>query len=245
MKRSHYTAYTEFGCPAPSSVEILKKIIPENELWPPRPGTSWESHHAYKAWVGNTWLMQDMIEDYFGPSKNLEQLVENGQMIQCEGYKAIYEEARRQKPYCAMACNWCFNEPWYTAANNSIVNYPNNPKPGFFAVRDACRPFCASARIPKFKWTEGEEFSTQVWLLNDLPDPVPGGKVIISLRAGDNKLELLRWDYKSLQSNTNLEGPSTEPVKLPAWNTDRMKLVVEVEGKPEFSSEYIMLYRAL
>ena len=67
MTRSRFTAYTEFGMPAPASVEILKTIIPVNELWPPKPGTSWESHHAYKAWVGNTWLCQDIIEDYFGP----------------------------------------------------------------------------------------------------------------------------------------------------------------------------------
>ena len=29
------TAYTEFGMPAPSSVEICETIIPEEELWPP------------------------------------------------------------------------------------------------------------------------------------------------------------------------------------------------------------------
>jgi len=49
MARSKFTAYTEFGMPGPASVEILKTIIPANELWPPKPGTSWESHHAYKA----------------------------------------------------------------------------------------------------------------------------------------------------------------------------------------------------
>ena len=133
--------------PSPSSVEILKKIIPANELWPPREGTSWESHHAFKAWQGETWLMPTMLEGYFGPANNLEELVERGQLIQCEGYKAIYEEARRQKPYCGMALNWCFNEPWPTAANNSIVNYPNIAKPAFYAVSDACRPVCSSAKI--------------------------------------------------------------------------------------------------
>ncbi|HAQ19448.1 MAG TPA: hypothetical protein DCR40_09490, partial [Prolixibacteraceae bacterium] len=112
MARAHYTAYTEFGMPAPASVEILKTIIPKEELWPPKPGASWESHHAYKAWVGNTWLCQDIIEDYFGVSNTLEELVANGQLMQGEGYKCIFEEARRQKPYCAMAANWCYNEPW-------------------------------------------------------------------------------------------------------------------------------------
>ncbi|NJK96849.1 MAG: hypothetical protein HC905_19760 [Bacteroidales bacterium] len=139
MQKAHFTAYTEFGMPGPSSVEVLKQIIPEKELWPPKPGTSWESHHAFKAWVGNTWLMEDMLADYFGQAVNLETLVQQGQLMQSEGYKAIYEEARRQKPYCSMALNWCFNEPWPTAANNSIVNYPALPKPAF-QVSERCMP---------------------------------------------------------------------------------------------------------
>ncbi len=242
MSRSHYTAYTEFGMPSPSSVAILEKIIPENELWPPREGTSWQSHHAFKAWIGDTHLMNNMLSDYFGPAQNLEELVENGQLIQGEGFKAIYEEARRQKPYCAMALNWCFNEPWYTAANNSIVSYPDTPKHAFYEIKNACRPFCASAVISKFKWGEGEEFSTRIWLLNDLPSSIPGGKVSVKLIGGDQEFELLQWEYPSLQENTNLKGPETKPFVLPPWNVDRFKLVLEVDGKPEYSSEYTLLY---
>jgi len=242
MRDSHFTAYSEFGVPAPASVEVLKKIIPENELWPPKEGTSWESHNAFKAWMGNTWLMNDMLANYFGPAKNLEELVEEGQLVQGEGYKAIFEEARRQKPHCAMALNWCFDEPWPCAANNSIVSYPDIPKAGYYDVKNACRPFCASATISKFKWAEGDEFSTRVWILNDLYTTAPGGNLIVKLIVGDKTVELLRWEYPSLAANTNIEGPVTPYFKLPSWKTKRFKLVIEVEGKPEISSEYTMLY---
>jgi beta-mannosidase len=244
MQRASNTAYTEFGMPGPSSVEVLKTIIPQDELWPPQPGTSWESHHAYGAWVGNTWLMQDMIEDYFGKSKDLEELVKNGQLIQCEGYKAIYEEARRQKPYCTMALNWCFNEPWPTAANNSLINWPNIPKPAFYAVRDACRPFLASAQIRKFKWMEGETFTSDLWLLNDLPENIEGGKVIAKLKAGDQEMHLLDWEFNALEGNVNAEGPTVR-INLPKWDTDRFQLIVEVEDHPEYTSSYTMLYAPL
>lgn len=244
IKRSHYTAYAEFGCPAPASVEILNKIIPKNELWPPKEGTSWESHHAFKEWVGNMWLMDDMLAYYFGPANNLEELVEQGQLIQGEGYKAMYEGARRQKPYCAMALNWCFNEPWYCAANNSIVSYPDSPKAGYYDVKNACRPFLASAEITKFKWEDEEEFSTKLWILNDLPVESPGGTIIVKLVAGDKSLVIHRWEYPTITANTNMEGPLTIPVKLPSWDTERIKLVLEVEGKPEFSSEYTILYQS-
>ena len=41
--------------------------------------------------------------------------------------QAIFEEARRQWKHCSVCLNWCFNEPWMTAANNSIVAYPAKP----------------------------------------------------------------------------------------------------------------------
>jgi hypothetical protein len=40
-----------------------------------------------------------------------------------------------------------------------------------------------------------------------------------------------------------MEGPVTVPVRLPSWATNRIKLVLEIEGKPEFSSEYTLLYQ--
>ena len=242
MARAHYTAYTEFGMPAPASVEILKTIIPKEELWPPKAGTSWESHHAYNAWVGNTWLCQDMIEDYFGVSNSLEELVANGQLMQGEGYKCIYEEARRQKPYCAMAANWCYNEPWPTAANNSLISYPSIPKPGFYAVKNACRPVLASVQLSKFKWTEGELFFADVWMLSDLPADLPSGKVKIKLVAGTSELLVLNWDFNSMKANVNQAGPTVR-CKLPAWSTDRFKVVLEVEGHPEYNSEYTLAYQ--
>lgn len=242
MERAHFTAYTEFGMPSPSPVEVLRTIIPSGELWPPRPNTAWEDHHAFNAWVGNTWLMQDMIEDYFGESRSLDALVNNGQLLQAEGYKAIYEEARRQKPYCSMALNWCFNEPWPTAANNSLINWPNLPKPAFKAVSNACRPVLASGRIKKLKWREGEVFETDLYILNDKYISLPPGSVTVKLVAEENtELVLLTWDHRDLNPNENLEGPTARGV-LPRWKADRFKLVLEVAGHPEYNSEYTLLY---
>lgn len=240
MKRAHFTAYTEFGVPAPSSVEVLRKIIPEIELWPPKPKTSWESHHAYNAWVGNTWLMQEMIEDYFGKSASLEDLVAHGQLIQGEGYKCIFEEARRQKPYCSMALNWCYNEPWPTAANNTLINYPNIPKPGFYQVRNACRPVLASATISKFRWTRRELFTTQVWMLSDKPEKLKAGKLKATIVSGSTTIVLGKWEFESIEPNKNLKGPEFS-LALPDLSEGQFKLILEVEGFPELNSEYTLL----
>ncbi|HLL90916.1 MAG TPA: glycoside hydrolase family 2 TIM barrel-domain containing protein, partial [Tepidisphaeraceae bacterium] len=114
------TAYTEFGMASPASVDVLREIIPPEQLWPPRPGAAWEAHHAFRVWMQDSHLYPDVIEHYFGPAASLDQLVADGQLLQGEGYKGLFEEARRQKPVSAMALNWCLNEPWPTAANNSL-----------------------------------------------------------------------------------------------------------------------------
>jgi len=240
MPVAHNTAYTEFGMPGPSSVEVLKSFIPDDQLFPPKSGTVWETHHAFNAWVGNTWLSEDMLEYYFGPSDNLETLVSRGQLIQSQGYKVIYEEARRQKPYCSMALNWCFNEPWPTAANNSLINWPARPKPAFDAVSESCRPVIVSGRVEKFTWRKGEEFSVDLFVLNDSHRKIPPGSVKVKI-AGDEEMEMLTWDFPEIPENQNLEGP-TARIRLPEWESEVFELVLEVIGFPEMNSNYVFLY---
>jgi len=239
--QSHATAYTEFGVTAPANVEVLKKIIPEAELFPPKPGTQWQVRHAFKAWEPHSWLDLPTIRDYFGEAHDLEQLVEWGQWLQSEGYKAIFEEARRQKPVCSMALNWCLNEPWPTAANNSLISWPTVPKPALQAVAQACRPTLASARIPKFSWHAGETFSCDVFLLNDAPMPVEGD-IEVLLYVGGAVLALGEWDNARAEANQNAVGPTLRVV-LPDVEPGEMRLAVRVENKPEWDSEYRLLLK--
>ena len=242
MNNAHQTAYTEFGMPGISPVEVLKQIIPEDQMFPPKPNTAWQDHHAFGAWTADTWLCSNILKEYFGEASSLEELIAQSQLMQCEGYKAIYEEARRQKPYCSMALNWCYNEPWPAAVNNSLVVYPSIPKPAFYAVSNACRPFCTSARLSKFVWNEDEEFFAEIWLLNDKYEKITPGKMHIKLQAGNDVVEILSWDAPAVEENTNLAGP-TARFKLPRWDTDRFKLLIEIDGAPQYNSEYTLLYK--
>ncbi|MCS6847305.1 MAG: glycoside hydrolase family 2 TIM barrel-domain containing protein [Anaerolineae bacterium] len=239
---SRATAYTEFGVPAPAGVEVLKQIIPADELWPPRAGTQWETRHAFRAWMPDSWLDLPTLEDYFGPIADLESLVACAQWLQSEGLKAIYEEARRQKPACAMALCWVLNEPWPTAANNSLISWPARPKPGLHAVAQACRPVLASARIPKFSWRAGETLGIQLFMLNDSPEPLGPGCVDVWLEIGEERLEMGDWRFEGGPANENIAGPVLEAV-LPVMPAGRFTLMLEVAGKPEWRSRYDLLFR--
>ncbi len=240
------TAYSEFGCPGPSSVQYLKRFIPEAELFPPRSGTAWETHHGLGAWEMDpgTWLCERTIEHYFGPSHTLEQLVERGQLLQSVGYQFIFEEARRQKPVCSMALNWCFNEPWPSAANNNLLSWPHAPKPAYYAVQAACRPVLASARAPKLAWQAGELFEAEIWLLNDAPAAFAGATLEIALEVDGLRVLLGTAEVGELVANCNWRGPTVRG-RIPDGSAPTFDLKVQVLGRPELDSSYRFVRRSM
>jgi len=239
MRQASNTAYTEFGMPGPSAVETLRSFIPADELFPPSPRGSWKHHHGFGAWVADTWLCWDLLQDYFGAIGDLETLVRLGQWMQSEGYKAIYEEARRQKPVCSMALNWCFNECWPCAANNSLLEWPARKKPAFDAVAASCRLVLASLGLRKFSWTPGEAFECDLWLLNDAPEERPAVAVEVWIHAeGADPVLAGSWNAPAAQAGENMAGPTLRfrlPRSLPGGS---FRVNATVSGRPDWSSSY-------
>lgn len=239
FQNSRCTAYTEFGVPGMTDVENLKKIIPEEERFPIKKEGSWKLHHAFGAWGDERWLCMDVLTRYTRtPLDTLEKLVNHATWLQCEGYKAIFEEARRQRPYCSMAINWCYCEPWITAAGNSLITYPCQTKPAYYAVQSALRPVMVSARIQKFDWKGGECFHAELWLLND--SPLDAEKTVkVSLRLGDTEYPLLTWDSGVVDANTNRLGPTVNWM-LPDTEDTSFTLILETGDSA--SSVYTLCY---
>jgi beta-mannosidase len=245
FQRAACNGYPEFGCPGASPVEYLRTFIPPQELWPPRPGTSWETHHGLFGWEGdaNSWLFLNTLEDYFGPSATLEEMVARSSWLQAEGYKSLYEEARRQQPRCSIALNWCYNEPWPTAANNSIVNWPARPKPCYAAVQAACRPVLASARIARFQWLAGDIFTAELWMLNDSAESQHGGTLTAEIACGAHRWRLTRWEFPKLAPQQNLRGPGVS-LSLSGAKGEEFVLELSVAPRADWSSAYRLSLRA-
>ena len=239
--KSHATAYTEFGVPSVPSPAYLETFIPKDELFPPRAGTTWETHHAFGAWHGDTWLCMSVMEKYFGELHSLDEIYEKSNWLQCEGYKAIFEEARRQKPYCSMAINWCYNEPWKTAANNSLLCYPALPKPAYYAVRESLRNVLPSARLERFSYADGDLFSAEIWLLND-SNECAQDTVRVSLMIGDETVRLLDWHTPLSGVAENVQGHTVKYLLPRVEGVDHFTLVLE--GETCGRSEYKLCYHA-
>ena len=238
FQASTHTAYTEFGVPSISSMEALRRIIPEEELSEITEAPVWRLHHAVRAWMPESHACLETLKSYFGKDATVEERVAQSDWLQSEGMKAIFEEARRQWPRCSAALNWSFNEPWITAANLSIVRYPAIPKPGYFATKNALRPAMFSARIPHFDWRSGDRFTAGIWLLNDSNEKVCGSVEAV-LVIGDREIPLLKWENAEADARSNTEGASV-CCTLPAVDADSMTLILRSDKGMQ--SEYKLLY---
>ena len=206
FNNSKFTAYTEFGVPSVAEKEYLKTFIPENEIFFPKENTAWETHHAFNVWGKDSWVCLNILEEYFGKLSSTDDVIKYSNWLQCEGYKAIFEEARRQQPYCSMAINWCFNEPWKTAANNSILSYPNKPKKAYYEIKNSLKNVIPSAKINKFSYKSGELFSAEIWLLNDGNEVISNEEIKVSINIGGNEFNIFDWKIDSVDKKTNLRG---------------------------------------
>jgi beta-mannosidase len=171
-------------------------------------------------------------------------MAEQSKWLQRDGYKAIFEEARKQKPFCSMAINWCYNEPWKTAANNSIISYPNIPKAGYYAVTNSLRPILANARIPKFLWYSGEQFTMELWLLNDSTKGYPNFTIKAYIEIAEEDVLITEWKTGFITANQNKKGPGISYL-LPDANTDRIRIKLKCMENDKYSSSYELKYKQL
>jgi len=243
MPEAQKTAYTEFGVPSISGRACIDMFAQESDIFPMVPNEITTAHHAFGAWEGDfdSWSFLGTLRDYFGEAQTLDDLIDWSNRLQGEGYKCIFEEARRQKPFCSMALNWCYNEPWPTLANNSIISYPAEPKASFNDVAEACRPKLISARIPKFAWSAGELFSVELWLLNDSHTPIMSGSVDVTIELNGKIYPLTIWNHEGTDANTNRKGPICEMI-LPEIDVSGFTELVLNLKSGELSSKYRLHY---
>lgn len=244
LTRSHNTAYTEFGAPGMTAYDDLKRFMPPEAIESCSPDDPyWCMHHAFGVWVYEGWARKPEAEYYFGGFTDTEDLCRKTQFIQAMCYRSYFEEMRRQWPHCAMALNWCFNEPWPSAANNNLVSWNEHPKPAYFAVRQALRPVMASLAVTRnLRWA-GELFEGSVWMLNDSMNTLDPVDIRVYYRAGEEErlLATLRTPKLAPQTNAPCGGVC---FRIPEGYAGMLRLRLEVEGHSEMDSEYTLLCRA-
>jgi beta-mannosidase len=152
--------HSEFGCEGAADPETLDYIFGGE---PSRPDTGdpvWMHHGG--AW----WLRPDELQAAFGEVEDVRTWARASQLLQAMGLQYGVEANRRRKWRCAGTLPWQFNEAWPNAVCTSAVDYFGRPKPAYYAVKRACRPFHVSAAFESFAWSGEAVFRADVWLHN-------------------------------------------------------------------------------
>jgi beta-mannosidase len=152
--------HSEFGCEGTAGRPALEAVF---EGSPPLPDTAdpvWMHHGG--AW----WLRPEPVEAAFGTLKDVPTFVRASQLLQAMGLQYAVEANRRRKWRCAGTLPWQFNEPWPNAICTNTVDYSGRPKPAYYAVKRAYRPFHVSASFRTFSWSGEARFEADIWLHN-------------------------------------------------------------------------------
>ncbi len=242
---SHNTAYPEFGCPGMSTKEQLLTFLSEEDYQDCNSNNPvWQAHHGFNAWQPKTWVRVPEVEYYYGGYESMEDFIEKSNSIQCMCYKSAFEEMRRQWPHCSMALNWCFNEPWPVAGNNSLVMWPDKPKDALYAVSKALRPQMTSFRVEKHRWIAGEKFFGEVWVLNEKLESIKNLKIDVSYSICGNTKKWGSFSVEMIQSQENVCCGFLS-FDIPLHSEGEIEIILEVEGKKHLNSKYSYLCRDL
>ena len=109
-----------------------------------------------------------MLEELFGPLRNLDAYIQASQLLQAEAVRALIEANRRRKWHCSGVLLWQLNEPWPNFCCTNQVDYFNQPKPAYYAAANAFLPEIVTARYDSLAGKPGEPFSTELWVDNSL-----------------------------------------------------------------------------
>lgn len=243
--RAGKTAYTEFGSESAAAPEYIRKYISQEDYQKCAPDNpAWVGHHAFLAWYPETHLRFAEAEYFFGGYADIDDLCEKTRFIQAMCVRSYFEEMRKQWPHCSMALNWCFNEPWPTYANNSLISWPDLPKPAYYAVGEALRPAIASLRIKRHLWKGGELFEAELWLLNDQVEELRSLDVQVSYSFGEAAPVLWGSVHCPILDGQTARKCGMVSFRLKEQWAGEIHISLKVINHPEMDSAYTYLCRS-
>jgi beta-mannosidase len=179
---------------------------------------------------------------YFGGFTDTDDLIRKTQFVQAMSYRSVFEEARFQWPHCSMVVNWCWNEPFACAANNSVISWPAVAKPCHQSIAKALRAQEAALRVSKHLWNAGERFEAEIWMLNDHADILQEGEVALSYRFGDDWIKWGTIHHGAIMPRSN-SCCGTFSAPIPADFDGFLHVRLEVQGREDMNSEYTYICR--
>ena len=136
MASNEYPLVSECGGMGPDSIETIKKVYPEDKLWPMN--EYWEARLLDNPYAGIrmpfTQRQLKLSEELYGKANTLNQFVAKASLLYSEIIKAEAEYARSKRDITSGFLNWMYSDIWPTGTW-AVVDYYTEPKPVLYQMK--------------------------------------------------------------------------------------------------------------
>jgi len=173
--------------PQPPPLESLKKMLPEDRLWPIN--DLWDYHCARNEF--NTInRYNEALNKRYGKAKDIDGFVRKAQVANYEAMRAMFEAFAAHRPVSTGVILWMLNAAW-PKLYWQLYDYYLMPNGAFYGARKAARP----VHVLYHPHNEG------VYVINDRLGPLSGAKV--QVRVFDLQSKELFNEVKDVEVGPN------------------------------------------
>ena len=122
--------------PAIPPVESLRKMLPEDHLWPV---DTWWDYHAGGGAFKDLKVFTTALNARYGPSHNVEEFARKAQVMAYEGRRAMFEAFGRNKYMSTGVVHWMLNNAWPSMIWN-LYDWYLRPGGSYFGAKKANEP---------------------------------------------------------------------------------------------------------
>jgi hypothetical protein len=168
----------EFGAEGLDPVNVMRKYYPKAWLpQSPAEEVAWSPDRIKDAQSGNFHYM------FFDTQRTLAGWVEASQRHQAWATRIMTEAFRRDSRMNSIAIH-LFIDAWPSGWMKSIMDVDRQPKPAYFAYREALTPLMANIRTDRTAFTAGEEMRFEFWVCNDTNEVPAAAQLRYQLEVG-------------------------------------------------------------
>lgn len=154
----------EFGAEGLDSEGVMRRYYPTD--WLPQnqeEERSWSPSKILGSQTGNFHYF------FYDTPQTLKDWIQASQIHQAWATKWMTEAFRRNNRMVTFAIH-LFIDAFPAGWMKAIMDMERNPKPAYFAYKDALEPVMVSLRTDRFSCNKGEEIPVELWICNDTPD---------------------------------------------------------------------------
>lgn len=162
VKPNWYYGCGEYGAEGLDFASVMKSDYPKEWIAEP-----FNPNNIIRAQTGNFHYF------FYDTQSTMENWVNASQKHQAYATKFMTEAFRRDSRMISNAIH-LFIDAWPSGWMKTIMDCKRNPKPAYFAYRDALEPILVSLRTDRYTFFEGEEIRIEAFVCNDTSNSVNG-----------------------------------------------------------------------